>query len=290
MELDAIEVFVKVVQAGSFSRAARELRMPNTTVSSKVARLEKRVGTTLIQRTTRKLRVTPAGQSYFERCVRGLDEIRAGEDELESTAKEATGLLRITAASDMAHTLLPPIIQRYLKKYPKVAVDLVVTSRIVDLVAEGVDLAIRPGPLKDSSLIARPLFTGKLGLWATQSYLNRHPPVKEPRNLGLHQLLIFKPLASQDLFLSSGSKKARLNYEGRIFADEMETLAALATLGEGIALLPEFLARGEKGQRLVKVLPEWQWGEGRLFLVYPGKRFVPPKLRAFIDLALEFKF
>jgi len=290
MELDAIEVFVKVVQTGSFSRASRELRMPNTTVSSKVARLEKRLGTTLIQRTTRKLRVTPAGQSYFERCVRGLDEIRAGEDELESTAKEPAGLLRITAASDMAHTLLPPIIQKYLKKYPKVSVDLVVTSRIVDLLAEGVDLAMRPGPLKDSSLVARPFFAGKLALWATRSYLKRYASVKEPRDLENHQLLVFKPLASQDFVLSSGSKQARLNYEGRIFADEMETLANLAALGEGIALLPAFLARGEKGRRLVQVLPEWHWGEGRLFLVYPGQRFVSPKLRAFIDLATEFKF
>jgi DNA-binding transcriptional LysR family regulator len=114
--------------------------------------------------------------------------------------------------------------------------------------------------------------------------------VKDPRDLGAHPLLVFKPLATQDFVLSSGSKKVKLNYEGRIFADEMETLAILAALGEGIALLPEFLARGEKGGRLVQVLPEWHWGEGRLFLVYPGQRFVSPKLRAFIDIASEFKF
>jgi DNA-binding transcriptional LysR family regulator len=126
MDLDAVEVFVKVVQARSFTRAARELSMPNTTVSSKIARLERRLGTTLLQRTTRKLHITPAGQAYFEHCVQGLDHIRAGEAELESKAREPGGMLRITASSDIAHTLLPPIIAALLNRYPKVGVELVV--------------------------------------------------------------------------------------------------------------------------------------------------------------------
>ncbi len=154
MDLDAVEVFVKVVQARSFTRAARELSMPNTTVSSKIARLEKRLGTTLLQRTTRKLHITSARQAYFEHCVQGLDHIRAGECELESKAREPDGTLRITAASDIAHTLSPPIISAFLDRYPKVGVELIITSRFVDLLSEGVDLAVRPGPLKDSSLIS----------------------------------------------------------------------------------------------------------------------------------------
>src|SRR4051812_17096565 len=107
LDLDGIEVFVKVVQAGSFSQAARSLGMPNTTVSAKVARLERRLGLTLIQRTTRKLFVTPAGQTYFERCARALEEIRAGESELATSPREPRGCLRITASPDVAHSFLP---------------------------------------------------------------------------------------------------------------------------------------------------------------------------------------
>ena len=190
MDLDEIEVFVKMVQTRSFTRAARELSMPNTTVSSKIARLEKLLGTTLLQRTTRKLHITSAGQAYFEHCVQGLDHIRAGEFELASKAREPDGVLRITAASDIAHTLLPPIITAFLNRNPKVGAELIITSRFVDLLSEGVDLAVRPGPLKDSSLVAQPFVSARAGLWATKYYLGNHPPLEHPRDLQHHRFLV----------------------------------------------------------------------------------------------------
>ena len=174
MDLDGIAVFVKVVQAGSFSAAARLLGIPNTTVSAKVARLEKRLGVTLIQRTTRKLHVTPAGRAYFERCLRGLEEIDTAEAEVSLSAAEPRGLLRITAPGDVAHGLLPLFVSRFLERYPRTRVELLVANRVVDLLAEGVHLAVRAAALRDSTLVARKLitYTGGFG---------RAPPTSKRR-------------------------------------------------------------------------------------------------------------
>ncbi len=155
MDLDGIEVFVKVVEAGSFSQAAKLLGMPNSTVSAKVSALEKRLGVTLLQRSTRKLRATPAGETYFQQCVQALEQLQAAESELTSAQREPQGLLRVTAPADIGHTLLATLVRGFLQQYPKTEVELVVTNRVLDLIAEGVDLAIRAGELTDSRLIAK---------------------------------------------------------------------------------------------------------------------------------------
>jgi DNA-binding transcriptional LysR family regulator len=148
--LDAIPVFVKVVEAGSFSAAARLLNMPKTTVSAKIAALEKRLALKLIQRTTRKLHVTEAGMKYFRHCANAIRELELGEAALQSAQSEPTGLLRVTAAVDIGHVVLPRITRAYLARYPGTSVELLISNRIVDLIGEGIDLAIRAGTLKDS--------------------------------------------------------------------------------------------------------------------------------------------
>ena len=142
MDLDGIEVFVKVLESGSFSRAAKLLGMPNSTVSAKVSALEKRLGVTLLQRTTRKLRATPAGETYFQQCVLALERLKAAESELTSAQREPQGLLRVTAPADIGHSLLATLVRGFLQRYPKAEVELVVTNRVLDLIAEGVDLAM----------------------------------------------------------------------------------------------------------------------------------------------------
>jgi DNA-binding transcriptional LysR family regulator len=231
------------------------------------------------------LHVTAAGQVYFEHCVQGLDHIRAGEAELESKAREPGGVLRITAASDIAHTLLPPIITAFLNRYPKVGAELIITSRFVDLVSEGIDLAVRPGPLKDSSLIAQPLVSARAGLWATKYYLANHPLLEHPRDLEHHQFLVLANSRSKTVVLSEGRREFRISPKGRIIADEPEMLKVFATMGLGIALLPDFLARTTANKnQLVHVLPDWHWDSGRFWLVYPAQRFISPKIRAFLEV------
>jgi len=288
MDLDAIAVFVKVVQAGSFSKAARLLGMPNTTVSAKVARLEKRLGVTLIQRTTRKLYVTPAGQDYFARCMRGLAEIETAESELSAVTGEPRGVLKVTVTGEVAHNLVPPIAARYVRAYPRVTLELIVTNRVVDLVGEGVDLAIRAAELKDSSLVARRLMPVVWGFWATRSYLSRHGRPRTPSDLESHAGLVFSRLPAQTLRLVSQRRHADVNLKGRIVADDLETLRAFVLQGDAIGALPEFLMRehAERGAA-VRVLPQWSWAAGALSFVYPNQPFVPAKVRAFIDMALE---
>lgn len=288
MDLNAIAVFVKVVQAGSFSRAARLLGMPNTTVSAKVARLEKHLGVTLIQRTTRKLNVTPQGRAYFDHCVNGLEELAAGESLLTSASGEPTGLLRITAPVDVGHHVLPPIVHDYLRAHPKVRIELVVTNRMVDLVAEGVDLAVRAGELKDSTLAARPFITYQGGLWASRTYVASRGEPKTPDELARHDGLFFSRLPREALRLASGRKKADVPLSWRIAADDLETLRAFVLQGDGIGAMPDYLARDHAGE-IVRVLPDWSWTRAALSFVYPGRRFVPPTVRSFIDAALAFE-
>src|SRR5689334_23137629 len=140
MDLNEINIFIKVVQTGSFTKAAKMLSMPNSTVSSKISSLEKRLGTTLITRTTRRLNVTPAGQAYYKKCLQGFEEIRSAEDEIAASQDEPQGLLRITAPVELGTSVLPQVVQSYINKFPKVRVEVLLTDRRVELVAENVDL------------------------------------------------------------------------------------------------------------------------------------------------------
>jgi DNA-binding transcriptional LysR family regulator len=283
MDLDGIAIFVKVVQAGSFSGAARALGVPNTTVSAKVARLEKRLGVTLIQRTTRKLNVTPAGRAYYERCVRGLEEIETAEAELSLSAAEPRGLLRITAPGDVAHGMLPPIVSRFMARYPRTRVEVVVANRVVDLLAEGVDLAIRAAALRDSTLVARRFMPFSVGLWASRAYLQAKGTPKTPADLDQHDYLVFPRFSTQTLRLADGRSRVEVKPAGRLAVDDPGTIRLLVLQGAGIGLLPDYLARDTP---LVRVLPKWTWMSGALSFVYPGQRFVPANVRAFIDTAL----
>lgn len=283
MELDGIAIFVKVVQAGSFSQAARLLGVPNTTVSAKVARLEKRLGVTLIQRTTRKLHITPAGRAYFERCAPALEAIENAEAQMTLAAPEPAGVLRITAPGDVAHGLLPPIVSRFLERYPRTKVEIVVANRVVDLVAEGVHLAIRAARLADSTFVARKFMPFSGGLWASAAYLKRKGTPGSPKDLAQHDGLLFARSLGQPPTLNDGRAKSALEFQARIAADDLETLRTFALRGRGIATLTDYLGR-EAG--LVQVLPGWSWMAGALSFVYPGQRFVPANVRAFIDTAL----
>jgi DNA-binding transcriptional LysR family regulator len=282
MVLDGIDVFVKVVQAGSFSAAARQLGMPATTVSLKIARLESRLGTTLIQRSTRRMHVTPAGERYFAHCLAALCELTAGEEQLAAGADEPAGLLRITAPADLSQRLLPMLVQRYLERYPRATVELVVTNAPLDLLAQGIDLAIRASPMQDSSLISRKFVSGMLALFATPAYLAEHGTPKRPKDLARHQVHVLAGMPPFVLKLVSKNGTLQLEPTARVKADDMETVRSFVTLGMGIGLLPVLAIR----QELQRVLPAYATPPSSVFFVHAAQRFVPVNVRAFIDLAL----
>ena len=288
MDLDGIAVFVKVVQAGSFSQAAKLLNMPNSTVSAKVAALEKRLGVTLLQRTTRRLHLTEPGAGYFRRCLQALEGLQAAESELESERSETKGVLRLTAPVELGRSALPPVLDVLMKRHPAIKIDLIITNRLVDLVVENIDVAVRAGPLKDSGLIAKRFVLGQFGLWASPSYLKNNSVPRNPNELKEHDCLQFAPFTGRRLQLTNGRERAQIALAGRITADDFEALRALAVLGWGIALLPSFLCAEEaKERKLVSVLPNWRGDSVTISVVYPAQRFVSPKIRAFITAAEE---
>jgi DNA-binding transcriptional LysR family regulator len=285
MILDGVDVFVKVVQASGFSAAARQLNMPTTTVSAKIARLEARLGVTLLRRTTRRLSVTAEGEAYYRHCVEALKALGEGEEQLRSVRAEPMGTLRITAPPDLAQLLLPPLVLRYAATYPLVSIEMVVTNTPLDLIAQGIDLAIRASPMQDSTLTSRKFVSAPLALWAAPDYLKVRGVPRKPGDLARHDLLRHSRLASVSIRLSNGRKSFSVPAGGRVKADDMQTVRALAEGGGGIALLP--LAGGMESPRLERVLPGYATEVGNVYFVFAAQRFVPVNVRSFIDMALH---
>jgi DNA-binding transcriptional LysR family regulator len=288
--LDAIGVFVKVVEAGGFSAAARRLGVAKTTVSAKVAGLESRLGIRLIQRTTRKLRMTEAGEAYFRHCAIAAREVELGEAALQSAKESPCGVLKVTAPVHVGQTLLPRILDAYLARYPDVSVELTVTNRVVDLVQEGIDLAIRwTGSLKDSSLVARRFVEARPKLWASPRYMERFGEPAHPRELA-NAAFLTHPVV-KNLMLTDGEDEFALHLDGRLCCDDLEVIRSLVALGHGIAWLPEFIVEDAvRAGTLRPVLPRWGPRKDQSWsyhFVYAGRGYALPKVERFIQAALE---
>jgi DNA-binding transcriptional LysR family regulator len=287
MQLDGVDVFVRVVEAGGFSAAARLLGMPATTVSAKIARLEERLGTTLIQRSTRRMHVTAAGDAYYRHCREAMAALAAGEDELAAAATEPSGTIRVTMPADVTQTLLPPIVEAYLERYPRASVELIVTNERLDLVKDGVDLAMRAAPqMQDSTLTARKFGSARLALFAAPSYLAAHGVPATPADLERHSVLLHRRYPSPLELVSPGGDRFTVRQTSRIAADDLNTIRAFVDRGAGIGLLPTYPGAGIE-EVLTPVLPAYGTPEANLHFVFPPGRFTPVNVRAFIDVAMD---
>ncbi|WP_408097722.1 LysR family transcriptional regulator [Peredibacter sp. HCB2-198] len=288
IDLNEILVFIKVVQTGSFTHAAKHLGMPISTVSARVSSLEKRLGVTLLQRTTRQLKLTQAGHSYYEQSLRGLEEIQKAETDVTSNLAEPQGDLRITAPIFLANTLMPKVICESMKKYPKIKIELILQDRAVDLIAEGVDLAIRAGDLKDSTLIAKKLGIVHFSAFATSGYLKNKGPINHPKDLQEHVCLQFAPLGRHEWSFSNGKSRVNVPLKGKLVIDDLSMIKSLALSGNGVALLPTYICEEEvKKGRLVPLLTEWKSHSRAIHFVHPPQKFPSPKLKAFLELASD---
>ena len=286
MDLNEAAVFVKVVQAGSFSAAARQLGLPTSTVSTRVARLEKRLGVTLLSRTTRRLHLTEAGELYYRHASAGLAQMLDAETAVTEAADEPKGLLRVTAAADFGDSILREIMHLMRQHCPKVRIDLVLTDRYVDLVAEGIDVAIRAGSLKDSSLIAKSVGSACWVPFASPAYLAATPPLESPPQLRQHCCLQFTPMGKESWTLSNAQESVTVPLPGQVLINDVGVIHAMALDGEGVALLPLHLCRADcTAGKLQRVLTQWRGRADPIHIVYPRQPFVPAKLRAFVDLA-----
>ena len=290
-DLNSLIVFAEVVQANSFSEAARRLKMPASTVSRRIAELEAQLGVRLIERSTRSLRLTDVGSEVLEHA-RHTAELSETIDNIASNhLSNVSGTLRLSAPPSISDSLLAPLVGAFQASYPDVRVQIFITDRIVDQIAEGVDLAFRVGDLEDSSLVARRILTYRHQLVASPAYLRRIKPPKTPRHLLEHRLLAFsfwRPENSWNFIHANGRDRETLTFHPHLSINEYAGLAAALLSGTGIGDLPpivqpELLRDG----RLIEVMPKWRFRKFHLSVVHLGNRYTPRSVRVFKEFAAQ---
>ncbi len=290
LDLNEVATFARVVDAGSFSAAAAQLGVPKSTVSRRVARLEERLGVRLLQRSTRRMHPTTEGERFHARIASALRTLGEAGNEVREGNAHPRGLLRVTAPVDFGQRVLGGLVARFLERYPEVSANVVLTNRVVDLVGEGFDAAVRAGRLQDSMLVARRLGSSDGVLVASTDYLDRAGVPAHPDELATHRALLFRAQGESATWSLEGPEGARAQVRatGALDADDYGFVTSATLAGGGVALVPSFhvtdaLADG----RLVRVLPQWRQRSGGLHLVYPSARHLAPKVRAFRDFLLE---
>jgi len=284
--LGAMEAFVAVVEAGSFSAAALRLHSSKSLVSRLVAALEGELGARLFHRTTRSLTLTEEGRGYHAQVVRILSDITDANLSVTTLQAAPRGLLRINAPMSFGYLHLAPAIPDFLTLYPEVEIDLTMSDRIVDLVDEGVDLAVRLGRLSDSSLVARKLAPVRRAVCASPAYLKAHGTPQTPDDLIHHQCLCYSNLSmSQEWrFMRADGTAWPVEVHGRLRADNGDALREAALKDLGLVYLPSFIiGRDLQAATLVSVLTDYVAQDSNVYAVYPHARHLSPKVRAFVD-------
>ena len=280
--LNDMALFVEVVKARSFRRAAETIGMPNSTLSRRISGLEKAIGLRLLHRTTRRIEPTEAGQLYFERSKRIVDEARLAHEQLGEMLAQPSGVLRVSLPVDFATIYLAPLIAEFARRHPGISFDFDLTARRVDLVAEPFDVAIRMGESPDSSLIARQLARLPRYLYASPRYLERFGEPTRPADLAQHESLLLREQADT-WTLHHAAKTVEVAVGGRFRLNSIGMIRRLATLDLGIAMLAEEIVAEDLAEgRLRRVLPQWQ---GTPIPVYAitETRLLPAKTQRFIE-------
>lgn len=282
--------FARVVEAGSFAAAARQLGV-NTSVTSKhVTQLEQHLGTPLLVRGSRRLQLTAAGNAYAAHCRRIAEEVTQARDTVKQMQAAPRGRLRVTGPPGMLAELVVPWLPEFRRRYPAVELELSASERMVDLAEEGYDLALRVTDQPPAQAVARKLADMRLAVCASPAYLERHGPPLEPMDLQQHECLQFTPpgLMSAAVF-EKGGVRVDVPIRGVIRFNQVEPLHLLARAGLGVALLPRHLLQQDFAQgRLLRLLPGWRpVVDAALYAVYLPNRYGLPKLRVFVDFLLE---
>jgi DNA-binding transcriptional LysR family regulator len=288
-ETQELVVFSCVVKHASYARAAEELSLSASGVSRIITRLEERLGARLVHRTTRKLSLTEVGAAFHARASQILADLGDAEAEVQKTATQPKGTLKVTASLMFGHLYLAPMLGELLDRFPGLSVDLSLTNRFVDLVEEGMDLAIRVGQLADSRLIARRLCTNHRILVASPGYLERWGTPERPEDLGRHQCVLFNGFPKPSEWRLIGPSGAvTVSIAGRVATNNVETLTSAAKQGLGLTVgatmsVGPALLSGE----LVRVLSDYEFEPTAVFAVYASARQLSTKIRATLDFLTE---
>ena len=289
-QLEDMQAFVRVVEAGSISHAADQLGVTKSAVSRRLSELEARLGTTLLKRTTRSSSLTDAGQRYYERSLIVIDDVAELNAITAGNDNALSGTLRLAAPLSFGLSHLSPAIDIFARKHPDLTIRINFSDRQIDLVQEGVDLAFRIAELKDSSLKARKITSIKLMLCASPDYLKRQGSPQTPENLKKHQLLNYDSSGSvlPWRLLDSKGQEHIVHPEAKIIANNGNFLRDMSIAGHGIFISPTFisweaLAKG----KLVQVLPDYRIPSINAYAVYPQTRYLPQRARSFIDFLVR---
>jgi DNA-binding transcriptional LysR family regulator len=290
-DLNSLIVFAQVVESNGFSKAARRLKMPTSTVSRRIAELERALGVRLIERSTRSLRLTDFGSEVLEYARRGAEIGEAIGNIASNHLLKVSGDLRLAAPPSISDSLLAPIVVSFQKEYPDVRVQVFITERIVDHIAEGVDLAFRVGELEDSSLVALRLLTYRHQLVASPDYLHKNKPPRSPQDLLQHRLLAFsfwRPENTWTFVHTNGKDRDSVTFKPYLAINEFDGLATALLAGSGIGDLPPIVQPNlMRSGRLVEVMPRWRFPIFHLSLCHLGIRLVPKPVRVFKDFAAK---
>ncbi len=283
--LDKMATYVRVVEAGSFSAAAKQLRLSAAAVSRQIATLEKGLKVTLLERTTRRMVVTPAGQRYYERCRQILTDV---EDAQTTGRREAfEGLLKVSAPVTFGLACVVPLLRPLMVEQPGLVVDLKLEDVLVDLALEGVDIAIRVGsvPHESAELVAQPLFSFRRVVVASLPYLQRVGVPKTPEGLARLDALTFSAQPSPDVWrLTDGAREASVRLKVAFRSNALHAVRQLAMQHAGVALLPEWFVRTAVKKRALRlVLPTWKTGTVNVNAIYRTRHRGAPRVRAFIE-------
>lgn len=281
--LNDMALFVEVVKARSFRRAAEAMGMPNSTLSRRISTLEKAIGLRLLHRTTRKIELTEAGQTYFERCKRIVDEARLAHEQLGDMLAQPGGVLRASLPVDFANIFLAPLIAEFAQRHPGISFEFDLTPRRVDLVTEPVDVAIRMGDPPSSNLIARQLARLPRHLYASPGYLERAGEPKQPADFARHECLRLQTAKGDVWTLHRKAKTVDVTVGGRFRLNSVGMIQRLAALDLGIALLAKDVVTDDVAAgRLRRVLPQWEATPIPVYAI-TETRLLPAKTQRFID-------
>lgn len=290
-DLNALIIFAKVVEAKSFSEAARRLGIPISTVSRRIAELEDQLGIRLLDRSTRSLRLTDLGSEILEQAMRGVEVNETVESIISNRLANVSGTLRLSAPPSISDTLLTPLVTAFQASYPNVRIQILITDRFVDHIGDGVDIVFRLGELRDSSLVARKLLTYRHQLVASPDYLKTCEAPEKPQDLLRHRLIAFsywRPENSWTFIHVNGRDRETLAFQPALSMNDFAGLTPALLAGGGIGDLPpvvqpELLREG----RLIEVMPQWRFRTFDLSLIHLGNRHVPRAVRVFKEFAVQ---
>ncbi|RED54221.1 LysR family transcriptional regulator [Aestuariispira insulae] len=288
--LNGMAVFAAVVEAGSFTAAAQNLGQSKSSISKQITKLEDRLGARLLNRTTRKLKLTDVGQDYYERCRRIVEEAEEAELAVTTMQDSPRGLLKISTSHSFGSRHIAPLLPEFMKKYGDISLEIHLSGQMVDLVEQGFDLAIRVGNLRDSSLIARKLADVHFAVAASPEYWDRHGRPEHPRELSQHNCFTYAyaPSPRSWQFQDKNGRDLWVPVQGNLHGNSGDFALKAALDGLGVAALPTFFAPDayEDG-RLETVLDDFNRPPSGVYAVYPHSRHLSTKVRVFVDFLVE---